>query len=230
MLNRKIKFPFWFTALVLVMACVPTFSSAPPLPTLDPGAINTFIAQTANAASSQTAAVMPASTSTETLTATPQNTDTPEPTATNTVIFILSTPTPFVIPTFTGISDVTGQKNYACAPISVTPVNGTRYDPRVEFDAIWRVKNTGKREWDRKDTDYIYDSGDKLHLISGYDISETVLVGQNIDIIVDMEAPKNPGTYTTFWTLKRNEAEFCKVSLTIVVRVQPVEPSATATP
>ena len=78
--------------------------------------------------------------------------------------------------------------------------------------------------------DYIYQSGDKFHIISGYDLSKSVPVGVTTDIVVDMEAPKNPGTYTTYWTLKKGDAKFCKVSLTIVVKEPPVEPSTTPTP
>ncbi len=78
--------------------------------------------------------------------------------------------------------------------------------------------------------DYIYQSGDKFHKVSGYDLSKSVPVGVTTDIVVDMESPKNPGTYTTYWTLKKGEDEFCKVSLTIVVKEPPVEPSATTTP
>ncbi len=129
MSNRAVKVFFWFTILTVIMACVPTFSASPTIPTLDPGAINTYIAQTANAASTQTFAALPTSTSTETLTPTPRNTDTPEPTATNTVIFIFSTPTASLIPTFTGINDATVKKDYACIPFSVNPVNGTSFDP-----------------------------------------------------------------------------------------------------
>ena len=229
MSNRTVKFFLWFIILAVVMACVPAFSAAPPVPTLDSGAINTFIVQTANVASTQTYVAMPP-TPTETLTPTPRNTDTPEPTATNTVIFLISSPTASVVPTFTGISNETVKKDYACIPISVNPVNGARFDPRVSFVAIWKVKNNGKKEWDRKEVDYIYQSGDKFHKISGYDLSKSVPVGVATDIVVDMEAPKNPGTYTTYWTLKKGEDEFCKVSLSIVVKEPPVGPSATASP
>jgi hypothetical protein len=33
-----------------------------------------------------------------------------------------------------------------------------------------------------------------------------------------MLAPKDPGTYTTHWTLQIADEKFCKVSLTIGVR------------
>jgi len=69
------KLLLWFMAFVLVMACIP--AAATPVPTLDPNTISTFIAQTANAASTRTASVP-----TLTATATLRSTATLEPTFT----------------------------------------------------------------------------------------------------------------------------------------------------
>jgi len=218
MSHRKIKILLWLTILAVILACVPTFSAAPPIPTLDPGAINTFIVQTANAASTQTVVAMPTSTPAETFTPIPKNTDTPEPTATNTVVFILSTPTPAVISTFTGISNTTSNKNYACIPVSVSPASGTSFDPRTGFEAMWRVRNSGKKEWDRKIVHYTYNSGDKFHIVSSYDLSKSVSVGHSTELTVEMQSPKNPGIYTTNWALTVGSEKFCNLSLTIVVK------------
>ncbi|HEX9387300.1 MAG TPA: NBR1-Ig-like domain-containing protein [Anaerolineales bacterium] len=215
---RKTKLLIWAAALALIMACVPTLA-APSVPTLDPGAVNTFIAQTVIAASTRTAAAMPSLTPTATLTPI-QNTDTPEPTATNTVIFILSSPTPLVIPTFTLSSSGGGSSsdNFACRITKVSPANGSSFNPRDDFDAVWTVRNIGQKKWDRTGVDYIYSSGDKLHKISGYDLSSNVSVGESIDLGVDMQAPKNSGTYTTTWTMRSGSKTFCTMTLTIVVK------------
>lgn len=215
--TRKTKLLIWITALALIMACVPTFA-APSVPTVDPGAVNTFIAQTVIAASTRTAAAIPSLTPTPTLTPT-QNTETPLPTATSTVIFILSSPTPLVIPTFTSSSGSgTSSDNYACRITKVSPANGTRFNPRDDFDAIWTVKNIGQKRWDRTSIDYIYSSGDKIHKVSGYDMSSNVKVGESIDLGVDMQAPKNSGTYSTTWTMRAGDKTFCPMTLTIVVK------------
>jgi len=216
--TRKTKLLMWVTALALIMACVPTLA-APSVPTVDPGAVNTFIAQTVIAASTRTAAAMPSLTPTATLTPI-QNTDTPEPTATNTVIFILSSPTPLVIPTFTLSSSGGGSSsdNFACRITKVSPANGSSFNPRDDFDAVWTVRNIGQKKWDRTGVDYIYSSGDKLHKISGYDLSSNVSVGESIDLGVDMQAPKNSGTYTTTWTMRSGSKTFCTMTLTIVVK------------
>lgn len=219
MSTRKAKLINWLISLSMVLACVVP-SLATPLPPSDPAAINTFIAQTVNAASTQTARVLPTSTYTPTTTPTPRNTDTPTPTVTATVLFILSSPTSLVIPTFTAISSGggTSSDNYACQVISVTPANGTSFNSRDDFDAVWKVKNIGQKNWDRNSTDYIYVSGDKLNTVDAYDLGTTVRVGETANIIVDMRAFRNAGNYTTRWTLRTGDKTFCPISLTINVR------------
>ena len=218
--TQKTKLFVWVTALALIMACVPTLAT-PSVPTVNPGAVNTYIAQTVSAAGTRTAAALPTLTFTPTLTPT-QNTETPSPTFTSTVIFRLSTPTPLVIPTFTGVSSGggggTSSDNYACKVTKLTPANGTRFNPRDDFNAFWTVKNIGRKKWDRTSVDYVYSSGDKIHKISGYDMTSNVSVGESIDLGVDMQAPKNSGTYTTTWTMRSGSKTFCPMTLTIVVK------------
>jgi hypothetical protein len=228
MSTRNVKFFYLVVTILLVLACVPTFAA--PFPTADPNAVNTFIAQTADAASTRTAAAQPTSTLTPSITPT-RPTETPSPTATATVIFILSTPTQVVIPTFTSVSSGGGgggggnddddeitSANYSCQVVSVSPANGTRFDPRADFDAVWRVRNNGQRNWDRNSIDFIYDSGDRIHKVAGYDLDANVSSGNTINLGADMEAPQNSGTYTTYWTLRVGDDEFCRMSLTINVR------------
>ena len=214
--TRRTKLLVWMTALALIMACVPQLA-APPIPTVDPGAVNTFIAQTVVVAGSQTAAAMPSLTPSPTLTPTVA-TETPLPTATSTVIFVLSTPTPLVIPTFTNVSTGNINENLSCQVTRVSPANGSTFNPRDDFDAVWTVRNNGQRNWERRNIDYIYSSGDKIHKVSGYDLSENVRTGNSIDLGVDMQAPKNEGTYTTTWTMRSGDKTFCSLTLTIVVR------------
>jgi hypothetical protein len=184
---------------------------------LDPAAVNTFIAQTVNAAASQTAASIPTITPSPTITPT-VNTETPLPTATSTVVFVLSTPTRLVIPTFTNVGGGTSNEDFSCQVTRVTPANGSTFDPRADFDAVWTVRNNGQQNWDRNSVDFVYDSGDKLHKVSGYDLAENVRTGNSIDVGVDMRAPRNDGTYTTTWVLRVGNNEFCTLRLTIVVR------------
>jgi len=221
MSTRKTKILAWLIALSVVLACVPTFA-APQASTPVPGAVNTFIVQTSNAASTRTAAAMPTSTPSATITSTPRNTDTPIPTETPTFIFLLPTLTP--IPTFTRVTipgsggGGSSSRNYSCQLVSVDPPNGTTFDARADFDAVWRVRNNGQSTWDRNSVDYIFLSGDQFHKVSGYDLSENVRAGETTNLTVDMEAPRNPGTYTTRWTLRVASDNFCTLELRIVVR------------
>lgn len=214
--TRKTKLFVWVTALALIMACAPALGT-PSVPTVDPGAVGTFIAQTVNAASTQTAASIPTLTPTPTATPT-QNTETPSPTPTATVIFILPSSTPIVIPTLTSSGGGTSNENFSCQVTRVSPANGTRFDPRDDFDAIWTVRNNGQRNWDRNSIDIVYSSGDRIHKVSGYDLDENVRVGDSTDVGVDMQAPKDPGTYNTTWVMRRGDNTFCTMTLSIVVR------------
>lgn len=216
MLIRKTKFTLWFAALAFVMACAPVLTSAPP-PALNPDAVNQIIVETANAASTHTARALPTSTATETPTRIPTNTETDEPTATNTVIYEFHTSTPFVLPPSLGTYKPTSDKDYACEVLN-SPVDGTIYSPRLEFKVRWRLKNVGQRDWDGDSVDFVYDTGDKIHKTKGYDLGEGTKIGDVAELFVTMQAPKDPGTYTTYWTLRIGTYKFCKVSLRIGVK------------
>ena len=218
MADRKTKLVMWFLALAMVIACAPAFSAAPTVPTLDPDAINRIIAQTADAASTQTAAAAPTSTPTESFTPTPRGTNTPEPTATETLILVYDSPTAFVVlPPIIYTSGPTTNKDYVCEVFN-SPTDGTIYSPRLDFKVRWRFKNVGRQDWDRESVDFIYDYGDRFHKTSSYDLEKTVEFADVAELFVDMQAPKDPGTYTTHWALKVGTEKFCKVTLTIGVK------------
>jgi hypothetical protein len=206
----------WSLALVMVMACAPVLSAAPAVPTLDPGMINQIIAQTADAASTQTAAAIPTSTPTQTFTPTPRGTNTPGPTSTETLVYVYNTPTIFVIPPAT-ITSTLSNKEYLCQVLDA-PTDGTIYSPRLEFKVRWRLKNVGRQEWTTDAVDFIYDYGDRFHKTSSYNLEKDTEVGYVAEFFVEMEAPKDPGTYTTHWALKVGSEKFCKVTLTIGVK------------
>lgn len=102
--------------------------------------------------------------------------------------------------------------------MSVDPPNGTVFAPRFQFEAKWVVKNNGAKEWDKKIVGYQYDNGDKFHIISSYQLSKSVPIGVKTTITASMEAPKNPGIYTTNWIFTNDTGKFCKFNLTIVVQ------------
>lgn len=229
MSTRKAKLLYLFTTIVFILACAPAIALTP-YPTTDPNEISTIIVSTANAASTQTAAAMPTASFTPSVTPT-RPTETPSPTETPTVIFILSTPTKMVVPTFTfissgggsggsgsGGSSGSGSDPYACQVLSVSPANGTTMNKETDFDATWKVKNTGTKTWDKNSVDFVYVSGTEMNKRPGYDLSSSVKSGQQINLGADMVAPKKSGTYTTTWTLQVGDNQFCKMTLTINVK------------
>lgn len=212
---HKNKLLIWLGALTLVMACLPTAGT--PFPTLAPGAVNTFIVQTAQAASTQTAAVLPAS-PTPTGTFRPTGTATPLPSPTTTFVFILpglGTPGTATLP---GLSSGTSSSKYGCSLFSTEPANNTVVAPRTDFVVKWGVKNIGTETWYRATMDYAYYSGAKLHKVASYDIPKGAEPRKNIFLTVEMEAFKDQGTYTTQWALVEDNFYFCPLTLTIVVK------------
>ena len=100
----------------------------------------------------------------------------------------------------------------------MSPANGTSFKPRDDFDAVWKVKNIGQKNWDKNGVDYFYSSGTVLHKRAAYDLSANVPVGSTTDIIVDMTAPKDAGSYSTTWSLRAGSKTFCNLNLRITVK------------
>ncbi len=102
--------------------------------------------------------------------------------------------------------------------VSAYPANGATFSPRTSFEATWTLKNTGSKEWDRNSVDFLYDSGDKIHKVSSYDLEKTVKPGQNITLSASMQAPKTSANYTTYWVLRVGNTYFCKLTVYIFVQ------------
>lgn len=211
MLKRNYRMPAILLAVGLLLACAPVAVSTQPVapPTFDPFSLNTIIAKTAGAAATQTFVLLPTLTPTVTVTRTP----TEVPTNTPTFLFIISTPTvPSLTPTLEMSSDP-----FACHLVSQDPVNNSVVAKNAEFVVRWRIINTGVKDWDGNNVDYHYFGGDKIHKAAVYDLPSSVPVGGQIDIIANMKAPKKEDTYTTTWSLRTGEGDFCKLHLTIKV-------------
>ncbi len=197
------------TAIVLACAIAP---ASVPVPTFDPNSINTVIVQTADAASTQTAFfITPTETPTSTLTATAVPTETQTPTPT--FVFLLATPT---VATATRALGTSGLK-YDCQIVSKTPADGAVFSVNNEFVMTWQVANAGTAMWDSNNTDYRYQSGDKLHKSGAYDFESSVSPGREIELKVEMKVPSTGGTYSTTWVIKAGKTEFCKMTLSINV-------------
>ena len=215
MIRRNTRFLPLLAVTIFMLACViPTFAPTPaPLPTFDPNSLLTAIVETANAAATQTAHVLPP-TLTPTATVPPSKTPTITPSPTATFYFVVATITspPTQIPQ--GVSD----KAYDCQILSQTPSNNSIIAKSSVFEARWLVANIGKSGWDSNNADYHYTGGSSLHQGGVVrDLASSVSPGNTIELVVSMQSPAQPGTYSTSWKLNVGKNEFCPLDLTIIV-------------
>ena len=211
MLKQNFRMPAILLVVVLLLACAPVVIATPIAPpTFDSISLNTIIAQTAGAAATQTFVHQPTFTPTVTVTRTP----TEIPTSTPTFLFLLATPT---VPSLTPTLEISSSP-YACRLVSQDPIDNTTIAKNADFAVLWQVINVGANAWDSNSVDYHYLSGDKLHKQSVYDLPDSVPTGGQIDIIVNMKAPKQEGTYLTNWSLRVGKQDFCKLKVTVEVK------------
>jgi hypothetical protein len=212
MLKRNYRMTAILFVVALLLACAPIATVTPPAapPTFDASALNTVIAQTAGAAATQTFVMLPTFTATATSTKTPTET----PTSTPTFLFSLASPT---VASLTPTLEISSNP-FACRLVSQTPPDNSVLEKNADFAALWRVINVGANAWDANSVDYHYFGGEKIHKSSVYDLPSSVPTGGQIDIIVNMQAPKAEGTYQTTWALRVGKEDFCKLHLTIEIR------------
>lgn len=183
---------------------------APPVPTaLPPEAIDTIIAQTAGAAATQTAALLPP-TLTPTLTPSPTRTPTQTPSPSPTFLFILATLSK--TPTLGPASGELG-----CQLLEQSPGDDAHMAKRQSFTVSWKVQNTGTSTWNSNEVDFVYVSGDKLATVKAVDLPKSVEPGASVTLKVTMTAPADNGKYKTAWNLHQGKQEFCKVNISIIV-------------
>jgi hypothetical protein len=212
MLKQNYRMPAILLVIGLLLACAPVAVSTQPIspPTFNPSSLNTIIVQTAGAAATQTFVHQPTLTPTVTITKTP----TEIPSSTPTFLFVVSTPT---VPSLTPTLEISSNP-FACRLVSQDPVDNSVIGKNADFAVLWRVINVGVNAWDANSVDYHYFSGDKLHKASVYDLPASVPTGGQIDIIVNMKAPKKEDTYVTTWALRVGKQDFCKLHLTIKIK------------
>ena len=209
---------------LLFLAGCSSFNAVAPQ-TQVPGIVETIVAATSAASRAETAAVLPPITATSSVTPTSTNTLIPTVTFTSTPTYIVSLFTPLATTTplsGTGIGIVPAATatpiKFGCNFVSQTPLNGTIMKPRQDFDWHWTVSNDAIRLWQATEVRYVYIKGDKFHRTASYAIPADVPVGESAEFIVDMEAPKEPGSYFTTWALQKEKITFCIITLQIRVR------------
>jgi hypothetical protein len=147
--------------------------------------------------------------------------DTPTATAT----FVLPTAPPTITPTkiystlAPRITNTPGP--YNCL-ITTQKLNyGQTIAPGVDFDGKWTVKNTGTRVWKSGGLYAKFESGTKFQEEGNdqIDINKAVKTGEKVDIIIDMVAPKDYGSYHARWALYYGDTYLC--DLPVDIRVTP---------
>ena len=188
-----------------------TLLAPAPVPTLSPGSFNTIVAQTAGAAATQTAALLPP-TLTPTATLPPTRTPTQTPSLTPTFLFILPTLTRTPTP---GESSASG--GLGCALVSQSPQDDSKMSKNQAFTMSWKVRNTGSATWDENAVDFVYVSGAKLADVKAVDLPKSVEPDGTVTLKVDMVAPSRSGSVRTVWALHQGKTDFCRLNITINV-------------
>ncbi len=230
MTRRKVRrITLWLVVALGILGCAsPVLVTSPPAPVSEP--VETIIVQTAAVAQTQTARVLPPTkTQTTTPAATPTITITPTPTATFLFTFQTVTSLPedlfadddwydededsgYVKPTAT-------TSPWDCRVLSKSPPKGTVIKGGTDFTAVWVVENTGTKTWPKQGVDIVYHSGAHLHDGKPYfDIPTAIGPGGKVTITVSMTAPKLSKTYSTRWSLRVGQRDFCAVKFSIEVK------------
>lgn len=153
-------------------------------------------------------------------TATPAPSATPGPTGTPTIpptaTFVIKLTPDTPVPSQT--ADPDDPDSWACKMRSQTPRSGTRFDPRERFDMAWQVENFGWATWEPETVRVAYFSGSRLQAPDQVQLRESVGPDGWTQIMVPMVAPRANGSYTTVWALWRGDQDFCRMTVTIVVR------------
>lgn len=168
------------------------------LPTIDAPTVEIVITST------QQLALRPSSTPLPTFTSfvLPTSTITLTPTST-------ATETPTVTPT----NDL-----YQCLILYTFP-NGASFPPGGDFDGKWTLRNTGKEQWSN-DFDWVFVGGDRFQVqADSIDLNSYINPGNEVEFVVDMLAPRQPGTYSAKWALRtNNNMYFCETEITLTVK------------
>ena len=215
-----------FAALFTISSCG-LFSE--PIPEFD---INSVIAQTANAAQTQTAVSLPTATSTITPTISPTA---PTPTATDFFDILKVTPSiPYEtldpelgleveVPGFSVLQQRPANVKYSdedwsCLGDGRYPPKGAVVTAGESFVATWTVINNGQRDWTQNIIDFVYKSGYRHEGTRIQDLDRYVASGNRVTFQVKYIAPKKAGIYYSAWELRVGSYPFCGIQFEFEVQ------------
>jgi hypothetical protein len=152
------------------------------------------------------------------------------PTPTPTYVYYSATPTRGTItptgtlptPTVNSSALAVGCNNLAFIRDVNIPA-GTVFEKNQVFTKTWKIQNTGTCNWNSLYA-LVSAGGDKL----GGEATRInpVLVGNWSEVSVELQAPKTPGTYTSYWRVSNGQHIPFGASLAVTIVVQDVAPTA----
>jgi hypothetical protein len=152
------------------------------------------------------------------------------PTLTPTYIYFSATPgTTTVTPTGTLPTATVNSSALAvgCNNLAlIRDVNipsGTVVEKEQDFRKTWKVQNTGTCAW-MYQYSLVSAGGDTLGG-EPTKIQKSVAVWDWSELSINLEAPKKPGTYTSYWRLSNGQSAF-GATLTVSIIVKDVVPTA----
>ena len=171
--------------------------------------IATSVAMTVQAQNTQTAQFIPTSA---------PSTDVPTPVLSPTAFTTIAPPT--APPTFSGNVKPCYSANWIS---DVTIPDGTIVAPGATFWKTWRVLNSGSCSWNNT-YKFVFISGDIMGGAYVYNFPGVAAPGQNVDIPIELFAPKDNGTYTGYWKIQAPDKTIFGVgqysqSLSVTVKV-----------
>jgi hypothetical protein len=223
-MTKKVK-TLWILLVgvsLLLAACGPSAAPAETTATqVDPNAVFTAAAETANAKLTEIAAQTP---SPAPATATSTSTSAASPTVAQTTAVITATATLAASGAGAGAG---GDNSQYVADVTIP--DGTNFSSNESFVKTWRVQNTGSSTWT---TSY------SLNFVSGAPMTSTTKVplpqevgpGQTLDISVSMTAPAEAGNYKGFWQLSNAQGTVFGTQIYVDVNVTGGASASSVTP
>jgi hypothetical protein len=92
---------------------------------------------------------------------------------------------------------------FACELVEKYPDNWMEIKTNTNFEARWKVKNSGTTSWRPTRVVLKYISGVKMHIgkVERRHLTAEIAPGSELLQIVEMRAPKAKGDYATTWGL-----------------------------
>lgn len=191
------------TLPLLLAACLPdpptaiaTESTTPAteVPTTDPNAVQTSVAQTVEAELTQVALTNPTTTPAPSATLLPSQTPAPTEPQTPAATSVGA------LPTTNGTL-----ANHARFIEDVTIPDGTLVVAGDTFTKTWRIQNIGSETW-VPGYFFVFINGDRMEG-QAITLTQEILPGGTIDISIPMIAPLEAGTYTGYWMFQAPDTE-----------------------